>query len=160
MKEKIKRTEELKKCVNRLKAEGKKIVFTNGCFDLIHVGHTRYLEKAKKLGDILIVGVNSDRSVKALKGESRPIIPEEQREEVLAALQCVDFVVIFHEHDPLHLISLLKPHVLVKGGDWDEDAIIGRSVVESSGGRVARIPEIEGASTTGLIQKIREMKMS
>lgn len=160
MKEKVKPSEELKTIVNRSKEEGKKIVFTNGCFDLIHVGHVRYLEKTKKLGDILIVGMNSDSSVRTIKGDSRPIIPEAERAEVLAALQCVDFVVIFDEPDPLSLISSLKPDVLVKGGDWSKDAIIGREVVESAGGRVILIPEIEGASTSNIIRKIAKMELT
>ena len=154
MKNKIEDRKDLKKVVERLKKEGKRVVFTNGCFDLIHVGHTRYLEEAKKLGDILIVAVNSDQSVRTIKGKKRPIIPEEERAEVLSALQCVDFVVIFHEPDPLNIISLLKPDVLVKGGDWSEDAIIGREVVESIGGKVVRIPEIKGASSSSIIDKI------
>ncbi|PIZ18489.1 MAG: D-glycero-beta-D-manno-heptose 1-phosphate adenylyltransferase [Deltaproteobacteria bacterium CG_4_10_14_0_8_um_filter_43_12] len=154
MKNKIEDRKDLKKVVERLKKEGKRVVFTNGCFDLIHVGHTRYLQEARKLGDVLIVGVNSDRSVRRIKGKKRPVIPEEERAEVLSALQCVDFVVIFHEPDPLNIISLLKPDVLVKGGDWGEDAIIGREVVESIGGKVVRIPEIKGASTSSIIDKI------
>ncbi|HCX88912.1 MAG TPA: D-glycero-beta-D-manno-heptose 1-phosphate adenylyltransferase, partial [Deltaproteobacteria bacterium] len=109
MKNKIEDRKDLKKVVERLKKEGKRVVFTNGCFDLIHVGHTRYLQEARKLGDVLIVGVNSDRSVRRIKGKKRPVIPEEERAEVLSALQCVDFVVIFHEPDPLNIISLLKP---------------------------------------------------
>jgi D-beta-D-heptose 7-phosphate kinase/D-beta-D-heptose 1-phosphate adenosyltransferase len=156
LKNKIKDKEDLKKVVERVKKEGKRIVFTNGCFDLIHVGHTRYLEEAKKLGDILIVAVNSDQSVRTIKGNKRPITPEEERAEVLSALQCVDFVVIFHEQDPLNIISLLKPDVLVKGGDWGEDAIIGREVVESIGGEVVRISEIKGASTSSIISRIAE----
>ena len=154
MKNKIEDRKDLKKVVERLKKEGKRVVFTNGCFDLIHVGHTRYLQEARKLGDVLIVGVNSDRSVRRIKGKKRPVIPEEERAEVLSALQCVDFVVIFHEPDPLNIISLLKPDVLVKGGDWSEDAIIGREVVESIGGKVVRIPEIKGASSSSIIDKI------
>jgi len=154
LKNKIEDRKDLKKVVERLKKEGKRVVFTNGCFDLIHVGHTRYLQEARKLGDVLIVGVNSDRSVRRIKGKKRPVIPEEERAEVLSALQCVDFVVIFHEPDPLNIISLLKPDVLVKGGDWGEDAIIGREVVESIGGKVVRIPEIKGASTSSIIDKI------
>lgn len=154
MKNKIKDKEDLKKVVERVKKEGKRVVFTNGCFDLIHVGHTRYLEEAKKLGDILIVAVNSDQSVRTIKGNKRPIIPEEERAEVLSALQCVDFVVIFDEPDPLNIISSLKPDVLVKGGDWREDAIIGKEVVESIGGKVVRIPEIKGASSSSIIDKI------
>ena len=154
MKNKIEDRKDLKKVVERLKKEGKRVVFTNGCFDLIHVGHTRYLEEAKKLGDILIVAVNSDQSVRAIKGNKRPIITEEERAEVLSALQCVDFVVIFDEPDPLNIISSLKPDVMVKGGDWSEDAIIGREVVESIGGKVVLIPEIKGSSTSSIIDKI------
>lgn len=156
MKDKIKGKEELRRVVARLKKEGKRIVFTNGCFDLIHVGHTRYLEEAKKLGDILVVAVNSDHSVKVIKGNRRPVIPEEERAEVLAALKCVDFVAIFDEPDPLNIISSLKPDVLVKGGDWSEDAIIGREVVESIGGEVVCIPEVKGASTSSIIDRITE----
>ena len=156
MKSKIKTRNEMKSIVDKLRNEGKEIVFTNGCFDLIHVGHIRYLQKAKKLGDYLIVAVNSDHSVKIIKGDRRPIVPEDERAEVLTALECVDSVVIFHETDPYQLISLLKPHILVKGGDWSEDAIIGKDVVESIGGRVVRIPMIEGASTSNVIQKIVE----
>jgi len=154
LKNKIEDRKDLKKVVERLKKEGKRVVFTNGCFDLIHVGHTRYLEEAKKLGDILIVAVNSDQSVRAIKGNKRPIITEEERAEVLSALQCVDFVVIFDEPDPLNIISSLKPDVMVKGGDWSEDAIIGREVVESIGGKVVLIPEIKGSSTSSIIDKI------
>ena len=146
----------MKSIVDKLRNEGKEIVFTNGCFDLIHVGHIRYLQEAKKLGDYLIVAVNSDHSVKIIKGDRRPIVPEDERAEVLAALECVDSVVIFQEPDPYQIISLLKPHILVKGGDWSEDAIIGKDVVESIGGRVVRIPMIEGASTSNVIQKIVE----
>ena len=154
MKDRIKSKEELKKVVENLKKEGKRIVFTNGCFDLIHVGHTRYLEEAKNLGDVLIVAVNSDRSVKEIKGKDRPIMPQDERAEVLCALHFVDYVVIFDEPDPFQIISHLRPDVLVKGGDWGEDAIIGRDIVESGGGKVVRIPEIKGASTTDIIERI------
>ena len=133
MREKIKKWEELKEVVEKSKGVGESIVFTNGCFDLIHVGHTRYLEEAKKQGDIFIVAVNSDSSVRTLKGENRPIIPEEQRAEVVAALGCVDYVTVFSELDPLRLITYLKPDYLVKGGDWAEDSIIGKDVVEGEG---------------------------
>ncbi|MDY7032894.1 MAG: D-glycero-beta-D-manno-heptose 1-phosphate adenylyltransferase [Thermodesulfobacteriota bacterium] len=156
MKSKIKTRNEIKSIVDRLRNEGKVIVFTNGCFDLIHVGHIRYLQEAKKLGDHLIVAVNSDHSVKIIKGDQRPIVPEDERAEVLAALECVDFVVIFHEPDPYQIISLLKPHILVKGEDWSEEAIVGKDVVESIGGRVVRIPMTKGASTSNVIQKIVE----
>jgi len=138
------------------RAKGKRIVFTNGCFDLMHIGHTRYLQAAKALGDILVVGVNSDVSVRTLdKAPDRPIVPEAQRAEVLAALGCVNFVVIFDEPDPLPLIAAVQPDVLVKGGDWTIDRIIGRELVEARGGVVKAIPLVPGMSTTGLLQRIR-----
>lgn len=137
-----------------LRAAGKKIVFTNGCFDIIHTGHTRYLAKAKSLGDILIVAVNSDASVRMIKGDKRPINSEADRMETLAALEVVDFVTIFNEPDPYQVISEIKPDVLVKGGDWPIEKIIGRDVVEARGGRVVNVPYIDGASTTGIIEKI------
>jgi len=154
MREKIKSWDELKQIVDEGRASGKKVAFTNGCFDLIHVGHTRYLEEAKKYGDIFIVAVNSDSSVRTLKGNSRPIISEDQRAEVLSALGCVDYVTIFSELDPLNLITYLRPDFLVKGGDWAEDSIIGKDVVESGGGRVIRVSVIEGAATTNIVQKV------
>ncbi len=137
-----------------LRAAGKKIVFTNGCFDIIHTGHTRYLAKAKSLGDILIVAVNSDASVRMIKGDKRPINSEADRLETLAALEVVDFVAIFNEPDPYRVISEIKPDVLVKGGDWPIEKIIGRDVVEARGGRVVNVPYLDGASTTGIIEKI------
>ena len=138
------------------RAAGRRIVFTNGCFDLMHIGHTRYLQSAKALGDVLVVGVNSDTSVRTLeKAPDRPIVPETQRAEVLAALGCVDYVVIFDESDPLQLISAVQPDVLVKGGDWTVDGIVGRDLVESRGGLVKTIPLVPGMSTTGLLQRIR-----
>lgn len=154
MRDKIKSREELKEIVDRARTEGRKVAFTNGCFDLIHVGHTRYLQEAKKYGDIFIVAVNSDSSVRALKGDSRPIISEDQRAEVLAALGCVDYVTIFSELDPLKLITYLKPDFLVKGGDWAADSIIGKEVVEAEGGRVIRVSVIEGAATTNIVQRV------
>lgn len=139
-----------------LRQTGRRVVFTNGCFDLMHIGHTRYLQAARALGDILVVGVNSDASVQALdKAPDRPIVPEAQRAEVLAALDCVDFVVIFDESDPLKLITAVQPDVLVKGGDWAIDRIIGREIVEARGGVVKTIPLVPGHSTTGLLQRIR-----
>lgn len=141
--------------IETLKAEGKKIVFTNGCFDILHAGHTRYLSAARSLGDYLIVAVNSDRSVKAIKGGNRPVVSEEERAEVLAALGFVDAVVIFDEPDPLRIITSLMPHVLVKGGDWGEDEIVGADVVKEAGGEVHRIPFVAGCSTSELIEKIR-----
>jgi D-beta-D-heptose 7-phosphate kinase/D-beta-D-heptose 1-phosphate adenosyltransferase len=154
MQSKVKTVAELKPLLGILRAIGKKIVFTNGCFDLIHTGHTRYLAAARALGDILIVAVNSDSTVRALKGEKRPINSQEDRAEALAALESVDFVTIFDEPDPYWVISELQPDVLVKGGDWPVEKIIGRDVVEARGGKVVTIPFVEGASTTGIIEKI------
>ncbi len=134
---------------------GERIVFTNGCFDLLHIGHTRYLEEAKRLGDRLVVGLNSDDSVRQLaKGTDRPIVTAAQRAEVLAALACVDYVTIFDEPDPLALIQALRPNILVKGGDWSPDRIIGKEFVESRGGSVRNIPLVPDISTTVIIQKI------
>ena len=154
MTDKIFEREVLKEKVQALKKGGKKIVFTNGCFDLIHIGHVRYLEAARAEGDVLVVGVNSDSSVRQIKGPGRPIVPEDQRAEVLASLACVDFVTLFDEPDPLVTIRLVMPDVLVKGADWEEDAIVGRDVVEAMGGRVIRIPLTESASTSRIIDKI------
>ncbi|MDK2741432.1 MAG: D-glycero-beta-D-manno-heptose 1-phosphate adenylyltransferase [Nitrospira sp. BO4] len=138
------------------RAKGKRVVFTNGCFDLMHIGHTRYLQAAKALGDLLVVAVNSDASVRKLdKAPDRPIVPQAQRAEVVAALGCVDFVVIFDEPDPLQLITAVQPDVLVKGGDWAIDHIVGREIVEARGGVVKTIPLVSGLSTTGLLQRIR-----
>jgi D-beta-D-heptose 7-phosphate kinase/D-beta-D-heptose 1-phosphate adenosyltransferase len=139
--------------------QGRRVVFTNGCFDLMHIGHTRYLQAARSLGDVLVVGVNSDASVRALnKGSDRPIVPDQQRAEVMAALACVDYVVMFDEPDPAGLIALLQPDVLVKGGDWPLDRIVGRDIVEARGGTVRTIPLVPGISTTTLIQRIRTAK--
>lgn len=148
---------ELKKIVNNLKKEGKKIVFTNGCFDILHIGHVRYLEKAKKLGDILIVGVNSDESVRILKGKGRPIMPEEERAEILDALECVDYVVIFYEINPENLIVQLKPDIHVKGGDYAMDEIPESKLVESFGGKTVILKEIEGKSTTNIIRRMLKL---
>lgn len=142
--------------LDRARKEKKRVVFTNGCFDLLHVGHTRYLQAARALGDILVVGVNSDASVRSLnKSPDRPIVGEAQRAEVLAALDSVDYVVIFTEPDPLNLITALQPDVLVKGGDWAVERIVGREVVERRGGTVRSIPLVPGISTTALVQRIR-----
>ena len=144
--------------LSKERSQGQRIVFTNGCFDLMHVGHTRYLQAARALGDLLVVGVNSDASVRRLdKAPDRPIVPEAQRAEVLAALGCVDFVTIFDESDPLQLIMAVQPDVLVKGGDWAIDRIVGREIVEARGGRVQTIPLVPGMSTTGLLQRIRSI---
>ena len=156
MTDKVKTSAQLVPILASARAQNKRIVFTNGCFDLMHVGHTRYLQAAKELGDLLVVGVNSDESVKRLnKASDRPIVNEAQRAEVLAALSCVDYVVIFTEPDPLNLITALQPDVLVKGGDWAIDKIIGRDVVEQRGGIVKTIPLVPGQSTTALVQRIR-----
>ncbi len=154
MHKKIKSIEELRPLLAILRATGKKIVFTNGCFDILHTGHTRYLAKAKSFGDVLVVAVNSDASVHVIKGQKRPINTEADRMETLAALESVDFVTIFQEPDPFRVISELQPDVLVKGGDWPIEKIIGRDVVEARGGKVITVPYVEGASTTGIIEKI------
>jgi len=156
MTQKIVTREHLAARLPALRAGGATIVFTNGCFDLMHVGHTRYLQAAKALGDVLVVGVNTDASVRSLdKAPDRPIVPEAQRAEVLAALACVDFVVLFPEPDPHALIAALQPDVLVKGGDWALDRIVGRDIVEARGGVVKTVPLVPGLSTTALIHRIR-----
>jgi rfaE bifunctional protein nucleotidyltransferase chain/domain len=139
----------------RLHAQGKTVVFTNGVFDLLHPGHLRYLQHARALGDALIVGVNSDRSVRAIKGPNRPINSEDERAEVLAALACVDAVAVFDEETPHELIAALQPDILVKGADWAEDAIVGRDIVEAGGGRVVRVTIEPGYSTTSILERIR-----
>ncbi len=136
------------------KDNGRRVVFTNGCFDLLHPGHIRLLEQARALGDLLVVGVNSDRSVRGLKGEGRPLLPQAERAELLAALAAVDAVTIFDEPTPRELIAALLPDVLVKGGDWRPDEIVGRAEVEGAGGKVVTIPYIEGYSTSALIARI------
>lgn len=141
--------------VASLRETRKTIVFTNGVFDLLHVGHLRYLRHARALGDALVVGVNSDRSVRANKGPSRPVTPQDERAEILAALDCVDGVVIFDEQTPYDLIAALQPDVLVKGADWANDAIVGRDLVEARGGRVVRVPIEAGHSTSALLERIR-----
>ncbi|MBN2809977.1 MAG: D-glycero-beta-D-manno-heptose 1-phosphate adenylyltransferase [Deltaproteobacteria bacterium] len=133
---------------------GKKIVFTNGCFDLLHPGHVSYLAAARALGDLLIVGVNSDASVRRLKGEKRPIMPEAARAQLLAALASVDYVTLFGEDDPYQLISLLKPDILVKGGDWNTASIVGRDLVEARGGKVYALPFVDAYSTTSIVEEI------
>lgn len=149
--------EELKEELDRLRKEGKKIAFTNGCFDILHVGHVRYLADAKKTADVLILALNSDSSVRTIKGEKRPLIPQEERAEVLSGLVSVDFVTIFDEATPLELIEYLKPDVLIKGGDWAEERIVGRDEVRSWGGRVVVIPEVEGASTTNIVDRVLQV---
>ena len=153
---KVTTRDELVSLLAECRQRQQRVVFTNGCFDLMHIGHVRYLQAARNLGDLLVVGVNSDGSVRALsKGPDRPIVPDVQRAEVLAALACVDFVVIFPEPDPRALIAALQPDILVKGGDWPLDRIIGRETVEARGGRVQTIPLVPGVSTTTLVQRIR-----
>ena len=136
------------------RAEGASIVFTNGCFDVLHVGHIRYLQQARRMGDRLVVAINTDDSVRRLKGPSRPVQPEQDRAEILAGLECVDYVVSFDEDTPITVIECLEPDVLVKGADWPLDRIVGREVVERAGGRVATITYVEGVSTTALIERI------
>jgi rfaE bifunctional protein nucleotidyltransferase chain/domain len=138
--------------VDELKRRGRTVVFTNGCFDLLHPGHTRLFAEARKLGDVLIVAMNSDRSVRALKGPGRPLQPEAERAEILAALAAVDYVTIFDDLTPQVVIARMLPDVLVKGGDWGPDQIVGRPEIEAAGGRVVSIPVVQGYSTTALIQ--------
>jgi rfaE bifunctional protein nucleotidyltransferase chain/domain len=140
----------------REKRNGRCVVFTNGCFDLLHPGHIRSLEQARELGDALIVGLNSDASVRQLKGKGRPVLPERERAEILAALESVDAVVIFDELTPREVIARLLPDVLVKGGDWPDDQIVGREEVEAAGGRVVSLPVVPGYSTSDILRKIRK----
>ncbi len=151
MKGKIRTARALSPVLKRFRRAGKRIVFTNGCFDLLHVGHTRYLARARREGDLLVVGLNSDRSVRSLKGPTRPLIPQEERAELLAALECVDYVVVFDADTPLELIKLFSPDVLVKGGDWPEEKIVGADTVKERGGRVVVAPLVEGRSTRSII---------
>ncbi|MCC6743127.1 MAG: D-glycero-beta-D-manno-heptose 1-phosphate adenylyltransferase [Acidobacteria bacterium] len=139
-----------------LRRRGRTIVFTNGCFDLLHPGHVRYLEQARALGDVLVVALNSDRAVRQLKGPSRPILLEDERAEVMAALASVTFVTIFDDVSPLDTITAILPDVLVKGGDWGVDAIIGRDVVEAAGGQVLSLPFVDGVSTSDIVSRIRD----
>jgi D-beta-D-heptose 7-phosphate kinase/D-beta-D-heptose 1-phosphate adenosyltransferase len=139
------------------KRNGRRVVFSNGCFDLLHPGHIETLERARSFGDVLIVGVNSDRSVREMKGAGRPIMPEGERAEILGAMECVDAVVIFDEPTPRVVIAALLPDVLVKGGDWANDKIVGREEVEAAGGKVISIPMVAGYSTTAILEKIRNL---
>ena len=148
---------ELTRRVEALKRDGRRVVFTNGCFDILHPGHVRMLEKARSLGDALIVGINSDASVQEIKGPQRPLIPEAERAELLAALAAVDFVTVFDEPTPRELIAAILPAVLVKGSDWGADEIVGREEVEAAGGEVISIPLEVGYSTTKLIERIRRL---
>jgi len=151
---KLIKLEQLKALRKKWKEEGKKLVFTNGCFDLLHIGHIRYLRKAKSLGDYLVVGLNSDRSVRKIKGEKRPIMPEKERAEILSSLWFVDYVVIFQEETPKRIIKALKPDYLVKGADWGMEQIVGAKEVLSWGGKVKRIKLTPGRSSSGIIEQI------
>src|SRR5690349_23364727 len=158
MKAKVLSLNEMVVARERLRREGKRLVFTNGVFDLLHVGHVRYLAQARALGDALVVAINSDRSVRELKGPARPVFAEGERAEILAALRHVDYVVIFDDVSPRNLIAKLLPDVLVKGGDYQLDEIHGREEVESAGGKVISLPFVDGASTSALIRQIRVIR--
>jgi rfaE bifunctional protein nucleotidyltransferase chain/domain len=155
VREKLKSLDELAAIAAAARAKGQTVVFTNGCFDLLHRGHVHILRQAKAAGDLLIVGVNSDRSVKSIKAQQRPILPETDRVELIAAMEMVDYVILFDDPDPYKLIAAIKPQVLAKGGDWSSDKIIGADIVEAAGGRVAVIPYLKGFSTTEIIERIR-----
>ena len=139
------------------RAAGRKVAFTNGCFDILHAGHARYLKGARSMADILVVGLNTDSSVKAIKGPDRPIVPERERAEVLASLASVDYVVLFSDSTPLRLIEAIRPDVLVKGADWAAGDIVGGDVVKAGGGRVARVRLVKGRSTTNIIKRVIEL---
>ena len=152
---KVKSRKAIARIASRLRAAGKRIVFTNGCFDLLHAGHVLYLEKAKSLGDVLVLGLNSDRSVRRIKGPKRPINTEKDRLRVMAGLEAVDYVSPFSEDTPLDLIKAVRPHILVKGADWKKGTIVGEREVESWGGRVVRVALLAGRSTTSVIRRIQ-----
>lgn len=160
MKNKILRPSQLPSILKQLKTKQKKIVFTNGTFDILHLGHVQYLQKARSCGDVLIVGVNTDRSVKTYKSPDRPVNPEKDRIQVLTALQCVDYAILFDEPTPLNLILQIKPHILAKGADWKKSEIAGASEVESWGGKVKLIKLVPGRSTTKIINSIHSSKLS
>jgi D-beta-D-heptose 7-phosphate kinase / D-beta-D-heptose 1-phosphate adenosyltransferase len=153
---KIKNLDVLAAIIDEERSKGKKVVFTNGCFDLLHAGHVKYLQKARAFGDLLVLGLNSDASVRRLKGDRRPLIEEEERAHLLAALDCIDYLVLFDEDTPLELIRALRPLVLVKGGDYTPEGVVGKDVVESYGGRVELVEFVDGRSTTNIIEKILE----
>jgi rfaE bifunctional protein nucleotidyltransferase chain/domain len=157
MRSKILKLSDLVKVLESLREAGKRIVFTNGCFDILHAGHVRYLAAARSKGDVLVLGLNSDVSVKSIKPENRPIVSQDQRAEVLAGLACVDYITIFDEPDPLALIQTIKPDVLIKGADWKETEIIGSDVVKLYGGKVIRIEVVPGISTSRIIQRILKL---
>jgi D-beta-D-heptose 7-phosphate kinase/D-beta-D-heptose 1-phosphate adenosyltransferase len=154
---KIKTLDVLTVVINAERERGRRVVFTNGCFDLLHAGHVKYLQKARTLGDILVLGLNSDASVRRLKGEKRPLIAEEERAHILAALDCIDYVIIFDEDTPLELISALKPDILAKGGDYTLDGVVGKDFVEAYGGRVELVPFVDGKSTSNIIERVLEL---
>jgi len=154
LKDKVKSLAALKRIICGLKKSGKKVVFTNGCFDLLHFGHAKYLEEAKRKGDVLVVAVNSDSSTRRIKGKRRPIVDEKNRLLMMAALESVDYVTKFNEDTPLNVIKALKPDVLVKGADWGKGNIVGRDFVVRYGGRVSTVKLVRGLSTTNLIHKI------
>jgi rfaE bifunctional protein nucleotidyltransferase chain/domain len=151
---KIITVDKLDKRLDKFRKSGKKIVFTNGCFDILHVGHVRYLGAARSEGDLLVVGLNSDDSVRSIKGTNRPIVSQNHRAEILASMGCVDYVVLFNEPDPLRLIQILRPDILVKGEDWAEEKIVGAEFVKSIGGKIVRIAIEADASTSGIIERI------
>ncbi|MBW2651043.1 MAG: D-glycero-beta-D-manno-heptose 1-phosphate adenylyltransferase [Deltaproteobacteria bacterium] len=158
--DKILSRENLRERLKTLRGEGKRIVFTNGCFDILHIGHVKYLNRAKGLGDILVLAINSDSSVKSIKGPLRPVVPQDERAYIMASLDMVDYVTIFDEETPLELIEYIEPDILVKGGDWSEDTVVGRESVERRGGKVVIIPQFNetstdlSASTTSIIERI------
>jgi len=152
---KIQSLDSLASRIGQLRSDGRRVVFTNGCFDLLHTGHIELIEKARERGDVLVVAINSDASVRRLKGRSRPILPEEERARILAALAAVDFVCVFPEDTPLETIRKLRPDVLVKGADWRETGIVGQDEVEGWGGEVVVMRLVEGRSTTGIVDRIR-----
>jgi len=153
---KLKTLPQLVSILKNKKRSGQKVVFTNGCFDILHLGHVRYLTKARSLGDLLVIGLNTDSSVRKLKGPTRPVTPEKERAEVLGALACVDYIVFFSDSTPERLIRALRPDFLVKGGDWRKEQIVGSAFVESYGGKARSLPFVKGFSTTGLIKKIKK----
>lgn len=157
---KIVAIEELTRLLEPMRSAGKRIVFTNGCFDLLHVGHVRCLSRARALGDLLVVGLNSDGSVAKIKGSGRPLVPQAERAEVLAALGFVDYVVVFEEETPRELIAAIKPDVLVKGGDWKVEEVVGRDLVEARGGKVVIVPFEGGHSTSDLVARIRRLPVA
>ena len=156
LKTKLKTLGIIKNEIQPLQQQGKKIVFTNGCFDILHAGHVDIFQQARNMGDALVVAVNSDISIKKIKGEKRPVVPQAQRMQVLAALEAIDYVVIFEEENPLKIIKELQPDILVKGGDWPIETIVGREIVEKKGGKVISVPLMEGISTTNIIEEVKK----